>query len=178
MHFQKLALAASLAVLLSACATTPALMPGATSEEDIAAILMANDEGEVAQGQAAVSRATSDEVRQFAQMLVTDHSAGLTAARDFFNREGVNPATGNAIAETLRANSETSIGNLGTYNGAAFDRAFMQLQVDAHSWAVNTVDTAFLPSARTPEMRSMLQAKRASLAAHLDRARQILNGLR
>ena len=178
MHYQRLALAASLAVLLSACATTTAPMPGATSEEDIAAILMANDEGEIAQGQAASTRATSEEVRSFAQMLVTDHSAGLAAARDFFNREGVNPTTGNAIAETLRANSQTSITNLGTYSGAAFDRAFMQLQVDAHSWALNTGDTAFLPSARTPEMRSMLQAKRASLAAHLERARQILAGLR
>ena len=178
MHYQRLALAASLAVLLSACTTTMAPIPGATSEEDMAAILMTNDEAEIAQGQAASTRATREEVRSFAQMLVTDHTAGLANMRDFFNREGVNAATGNAIAETLRANSQTSITNLGTYTGADFDRAFMQHQVDAHSWALNTVETAFLPSARTPEMRSMLTAKRAALAAHLDRARQILSGLR
>jgi putative membrane protein len=180
MHYQRLALAASLAILLSACATAPAAMdplPGATPEGEIAAIVATAHEGEIQQGQAAAGRATSEDVRAFAQMLVTDHTAALNNARDTFNRAGINSADNN-IATTLRANSQTTVTNLGTYSGAAFDRVFMQFQVDQHAWLLDALDTALIPSARTPELRTLLQAQRASVANHLERARQIHGGLR
>jgi hypothetical protein len=36
---------------------------------------------------------------------------------------------------------------------------------------------ALIPSARTPELRTLLQTQRASVAAHLEHARRILGGL-
>ncbi len=170
---------ALLAVLLSACATTTdtATMPvGGTPEGEIAAIMTAANEGEIAQGQAASGRATNADVRAFAQMMVADHTAALNAARDTFNRAGVNP-TDNNITATLRANSQTTITNLNTYSGAAFDRTYMQTQVDLHSWLLNALDTALIPSAVTPELRTLLQTQRGSVATHLERARTILGRL-
>jgi putative membrane protein len=169
------------ALVLSACATTTTdtamdTMPGATSEGDIAAIVTAANEGEIQQGNAAASRATSSAVRGFAQMMVTDHTNALNTARDTFNRTAIN-ATDNNISSTLRANSQTTVTNLATYSGTRFDRMYMQTQVDLHAWLLRQLDNALIPSARTPELRTLLQTQRGSVAAHLEQARTILNGL-
>lgn len=182
MLHKQLPLLASLALLLSACAMNTGnqrmdLGPDATPEGDIAAIVMAANQGEVEQGQAASTRATSSAVRSFAQMMVTDHTNAINMGRDTFNRAGVNPATGNMIATTLQDNSRLTVTNLATYQGAAFDRMYMQTQVDLHDWLLRALDTALIPSAQTPELRTMLTTQRGSVAMHLEQARTILNGL-
>ncbi|HET7435541.1 MAG TPA: DUF4142 domain-containing protein [Thermoanaerobaculia bacterium] len=165
------------AMLLAACATTTdmATMPGALPSSDIAGIVTTANEGEIAQGQAASSRATSGDVRAFAQMMVSDHTSALNTARDTFSRNNITPGD-NDTTQTLRANSQRTITNLATYKGAAFDRAYMQSQVDLHQWLLNSLDTALIPSARG-EVLTLLQTQRAAVATHLDRARQILSGL-
>ncbi len=165
--------------LTAACATTPPapmMPPGATPEGEIAAIVIAANEGEVQQGNAASSRATSADVRSFAQMMVTDHTNALSTARDTFNRTAITPSD-DSISNTLRANSQTTVTNLATYSGNAYDRAYMQAQVDLHSWLLRQLDAALIPSAITPEVRTLLQTQRGAVAGHLDRARTILNGL-
>ncbi|HEY0157266.1 MAG TPA: DUF4142 domain-containing protein [Thermoanaerobaculia bacterium] len=176
---KRLSLLAILVLMLSACATTTDTMEpraGATPEGDIAAIVTAANEGEIQQGQAASTRATNADVRAFAQMMVADHTAALNTARDTFNRAGIN-ASDNTIANTLRASSQTTVTNLNTYSGADFDRAYMRTQVDLHAWLLNVLDVSLIPSAVTPELRTLLQTQRASVAAHLDQARGILSRL-
>jgi putative membrane protein len=152
-----------------------AAMPGALPASDVAGIVATANEGEIQQGQAAAPKATSAEVRAFAQMMVSDHTAALTAARDTFARNNVTPSE-NDTTRTLREGSQRTIANLATYNGAAFDRMYMQSQVDLHQWLLTTMDTVLIPSSRG-EMRTLLETQRASVASHLERARQIRAGL-
>ncbi|HYH09483.1 MAG TPA: DUF4142 domain-containing protein [Thermoanaerobaculia bacterium] len=169
-----------LVLIATACATTDTLsdpMPGAQPETDIAGIVTAANEGEVQQGNAASARATSADVVAFAQMMVADHTAALNNGREVFARNNITPAE-NETTRALRANSQLTVTNLATYSGTAFDRTYMQTQVDLHQWLLSTLDTALIPSARTPELRTLLQTQRASVAAHLERARQILGSLR
>jgi hypothetical protein len=72
--------------------------------------------------------------------------------------------------------SRGTITNLGTYSGAAFDRAYMQSQVDLHQWLLTAMDTSLIPST-SGSARTLLETQRASVAAHLDQARRILNTL-
>ncbi|HYC58991.1 MAG TPA: DUF4142 domain-containing protein [Thermoanaerobaculia bacterium] len=176
---KKLPLLLSLVVLASACTTMDPPMtaaPGALPDADIAGIVTAANEGEVQQGNAASARATSADVRSFAQMMVTDHTAALNTARDTFSRNGITPAE-NYTTRKLRDNSQLTVTNLATYSGAAFDRTYMQTQVDLHQWLLTTLDQALIPSAANAEVRSLLQTQRASVAAHLERARSIRAGL-
>jgi putative membrane protein len=177
---QKRVLLLALPMLLAACAmntaTNMATMPNATPEPEIAALVTVANEGEVQQGQAASSRATNADVRAFAQMMVTDHTNALATARDTFNRTAITPAD-NSISNTLRENSATTVRNLETYTGAAYDRMYMRTQVDLHSWLLRQLDNNLIPSARTPELRTLLQTQRGAVAAHLDRAQSILSGL-
>jgi putative membrane protein len=169
-----------LVVLLAACGTTSSTMmqtiPGAMPDADVAGIVTAANEGEVQQGSAASSRATSGDVRSFAQMMVADHTAALNTARDMLSRNNTTPAE-NETSRGLRDNSQRTITNLATYSGAAFDREYMQTQVNLHQWLLTTLDTVLIPSARNADMKALLITQRGSVAAHLERARSIRAGL-
>lgn len=169
----RLVIAASLLLFTAACATTtgPAMMP----ESDIAAIVVAANEGEVAQGNVAASRATNAEVRAFGQMMVADHTQALNMGREVFARRGVTP-TDNATSQQLRSNSQTTVANLGRWSGRDFDRRYMQSQVDLHQWLLTNLDQLLIPSSRG-ETRQLLTTQRASVAQHLERARAILGAL-
>lgn len=168
-------LMAAAILMLAACTTmhdANAPMAGALPESDIAAIVATANEGEIQQGNTASSRATSSEVRSFAQMMVTDHTRALEEGRAVFAARGISPAE-NDTSRTLRENSQRTVTNLATYTGAAFDRAYMRSQVDLHQWLLTSLDTVLIPSARTPEVRTLLQNQRGSVAAHLEQARAI-----
>lgn len=172
-------------VAFAACATYDpnmsssgtAGMPGGArmSASDIAAIVTAANEGEVQQGQAAAARAASSAVRDFANMMVSDHTNALSTARGVFERNGIAP-NDNDTSRTLRSNSQAAVAALNTYSGAAFDRTYMQSQVDLHQWLLTQLDNVLIPSSRG-DLRTLLTAQRAAVAAHLDRARTILGSL-
>lgn len=169
-----------LLLLFAACATTTtdtmATGPGAHPAGDVAGIVLAANEGEIAQGNAAAGQATSAEVRSFAQMMVTDHTNALNMARDTFSRHNMTPGETD-ITRALRTNSDRTVTNLATYRGRDFDRTYMQTQVNLHQWLLTTLDTALIPSAPNADVRSLLQTQRGSVAAHLEQARAILGRL-
>lgn len=170
----RLASVASLLLLLTtACATTTA--PGMMPESDIAAIVVAANEGEIEQGNVAASRATNADVRAFGQMMVADHTQALNMGREVFARRGVTPAD-NTTSQQLRTNSRTTVENLNRWTGRDFDRRYMQSQVDLHQWLLTNLDQLLIPSSRG-ETRQLLTTQRASVAQHLERARSILGAL-
>ena len=146
------------------------------SDSDIAAIVTAANQGEIDQANAALTKASSSAVRDFAQMMITDHTNALSAAQSLFSNRNITP-TDNSTSNSLKSGSQQTISALNTYSGAAFDRTYMQAQVDAHQWLLNTMDSTLIPSASSSALRNLLQTQRGTVSAHLDRARQVLQGL-
>jgi putative membrane protein len=174
---RKTTMIAVLALFAGACATTDMnTMPGGLPQSDIAGIVMAANEGEIQQGNAASQRASSAAVRSFAQMMVADHTNALNEGRDVFGRVGVTPGE-NETSRRLRNDSQRTVTNLNTYSGAAFDRAYVQTQVNLHQWLLDTLDSTLIPSASSTEVRALLQKQRGSVATHLDHARRLLGSL-
>ena len=150
---------------------------GRITDADNAGIAATANEGEIAQGNAAVARATSPEVRAFAQMMVTDHTAALNEGRALFQRNNITPAQ-NEITAMLRDTSARTVTNLNTYSGAEFDRTYIQSQIDVHTWLLTNLDALMIPSASNGDLRRFLQTQRSSVAAHLEHARRIQQTLR
>ncbi|HJQ39858.1 MAG TPA: DUF4142 domain-containing protein [Thermoanaerobaculia bacterium] len=151
------------------------VMPGRMAANDIAGIVSTANEGEVQQGQAALTAASSAEVREFAQMMVNDHTSALSKARDVFARNGITPADNDTV-RNLRDTGQRTVTNLSSYRGASFDRTYMQSQIDMHQWLLTNMDTVLIPSARG-DVRSLLEEMRGSVASHLEHARQIMGRL-
>lgn len=168
-------------LLMAACSmntmTSSSSMPGTMgariSDADIAAIVTNASQGEIDQGQAASTKASSDDVRAFARMMVTDHTNALNQARDLFSRRSITANTSNDIAMNLQTNGQQTISALNTYSGSAFDRQYIQSQIDVHQWLLNSLDNTLIPSASNRQLRDFLQTQRTAVSMHLDRARQI-----
>ena len=152
-------------------------MPGmALTGPDVAGILTMANQGEIDAGQLASTKAVSPAVRDFANMMVRDHTGALSDARATFDRSHLVPNASNTTAMALQDLSKRTRRSLDQYAGSSFDRAYMQSQVDMHSWLLNQIDASLLPSSRG-DLRTLLTNQRAAVAAHLDRARTILNSL-
>jgi putative membrane protein len=162
--------------------TSSSTMPGSNgmtfNDNDIAGILSNANQGEIDEGQTAVSKANSADVRAFAQMMITDHTNNLNQARSLFDRINVTPNTSNDIASTLQSGARQTVSALNTYTGTDFDRQYIQSQIDTHQWLLTTLDNALIPSARNRQMRDFLKTTRGAVSMHLDRARQIQSNLR
>jgi len=149
--------------------------PGRMAANDIAGILTTANQGEIDQANAALAKTTNADVRAFARMMVTDHTNAMNDARDVFTRNGITPGD-NATTNELKANGQRSTMNLDAYHGAAFDRAYMQAQIDMHQWLLTNLDSLLIPSSRG-ELRTLLESTRATVSSHLDKAREVLGKL-
>ena len=146
--------------------------PGIT-DADIAQILTTANQGEIDQSNAALSKASSADVRAFAQMMVNDHTTALNSLTSLLSSRNITASTSNDVASTLQSGSRQTISNLNTYNGADFDRQYINAMVDAHQWLLAQLDNSIIPSIRDRRLRDLVQTQRGTVAMHLDRARQI-----
>lgn len=164
---------APLTLLFISCGSMSTTTP--LPANDIAGILATANQGEIDQANAALSKATNADVRAFAQMMVTDHTNAANTARDVFSRNGITPSD-NATTNELKTNGQHSTMNLSAYSGAAFDRAYLQAQIDMHQWLLTNLDSLLIPSARG-ELRTLLESTRGTVSSHLDKARELLGRL-
>jgi putative membrane protein len=147
---------------------------GMMEAPDIAAVMTVANMGEIEQAQAATPRLSTQAARDFAGMMIADHSTALQEAQALFSAENIIPRQSNPAAKMLRQQSDGIVASLNR-NGTA-DRQYMQSQVDVHQQLLTMIDTQLIPAARG-DLLALLQKQRASVAAHLDHARQILTGL-
>ena len=155
-----------------ATATTDTMSTGGEflTDGDIVQIVSLVNRGEVDQARLAQTRASSADVREFAQMMITDHQN----AQSQLEQDNIPDAAGGGeTARLLEASAAATVAALRTYTGATFDRAYMQSQVDQHRWTLNALDQSLVPGARDGDLRGQLLAIRASVAAHLARAQQL-----
>lgn len=166
----------SLAVLLGGCATNNGANVGSMNDREIFAVVREANQGEVQHGQLATQRATAASVRQFAQMMIADHTAALQRLETISGRVGVTAAD-TSLSTDLRNNAARTTNVLESLRGAEFDRLYMRSQIEMHQWLLTSIDTSFLTAAGSRPLREELRTMRASVAAHLDQARQIAGTL-
>lgn len=169
-------------LVLAGCATYDPMTSASTfpvassSDAEIGGLVTTIHQGEIDQGNTALTKASSSAVRELAQRMVNDHSTALSNARDAFNRLNVTPVM-NAAAVDLQNGVRQTITALNTYSGSDFDRQYTQAMVNQHEWVLNTIDTVLLPAAQSPDVRTLLNNQRNSVVNHLEHARRVLAGL-
>jgi putative membrane protein len=141
---------------------------------DIAGIMTVANMGEVQQAQAALPNLTTSPARDFAEMMINEHTNALNEARTVFAANSIVPRESNPNAVSLRGQSDRLVTSL--RSGSSVDRMYMQAQVDVHQKLLNMLDTQLIPASRG-DLLDLLQKQRTSVAMHLDRARQIVGGL-
>ncbi len=144
----------------------------APTDPQIAAIVVTANQVDIDAGKLAKSRSSSGEVREFADLMVKDHSGVNQAATDLVHKLHVTPED-NATSQSLQHGGQQNLANLRSLSGTAFDRAYVDHEVAYHQAVLDAVDKTLIPSSRNAELKALLVKVRPAFAAHLQHAKQL-----
>jgi putative membrane protein len=152
-----------------------ALAQGVTDPQ-IAAIVVTANQVDIDAGKLAATRATSADVRKFAQQMVTDHSGVNKQATELVTRLKVTPED-NATSQSLKTGGEKNVASLKGLNGAAFDKAYVDHEVVYHEQVLQALDKTLIPGAKNAELKALLVKVRPAFVAHLEHAKHVQSSL-
>jgi putative membrane protein len=172
MRFRQAALSA---VLVLAFGTASADGPAPTDPQ-IAAIVVTANQVDIDAGHFAKDRSSSKEVRDFAQLMITDHTGVNQAASDLVKKLKVTPED-NPTAQSLKKGGDVNLAKLKTLKGQEFDRAYVAHEVAYHQAVLDALDDTLIPNAKNAELKGLMVKVRPAFVAHLEHARQLQSKL-
>ncbi|MGE5465855.1 MAG: DUF4142 domain-containing protein [Ignavibacteria bacterium] len=167
---------------ISAAMVALLLMAGIAIAQDkpndaqIAEILTTANQADIDAGKLAQSKGTDKEVKSFGQEMVTDHTASNNSAAQLVKKLNVKPEQ-SGTSKKLKSGAEDNMKKLQGLSGPAFDKAYIDHEVDFHQTVLDAIDKTLLPSASNPELKSAITSTRPVIAAHLARAKSIQSKL-
>ena len=164
-HFKlSLALAAG---IFAASATAQA-----PSDPQIVGIVVTANQIDINYGNLARKQSTNQQVREFAQQMVNDHSALQKSVFALGAKLHVTPADSDTRASLKKQATET-MAHLKTLHGAAFDKAYIDNEVAYHKAVIDAVSKVLIPNAKYAELKSALQGAAPLFQGHLEHAEHI-----
>jgi putative membrane protein len=163
------------AATVPAPAPAPTPAPAAASkltDPQIAAIVVVANQVDIDAGKLALEKSKNDEVKKFAERMITDHSAVLEAAGDLVAKLGVTPEETDASKQLAAGGAETRA-KLQALDGDAFDRAYVDNEVAYHEAVIGVLKTQLIPAATNPELAKTLVSVQPAFDAHLAHAKQV-----
>lgn len=127
-------------------------------------------------GEIAQRRGSNEAVRQFAERMITDHTAVNEQAAELASRLGVT-LEDNAVSRSLREGAEAAKRTLGAAPRDAFDVAYMDREVEYHRAVLQALDETLIPNTQNGELRALLEQARGAVAAHLAHAEELRGSL-
>lgn len=148
----------------------------ALTDPQIAAIVVAANQVDIDAGNLALKKTKNDEVKKFAQQMVTDHTAVNKSATDLVTKLKVTPEETDASKGLVSGGADTRA-SLEKLDGEAFDKAYVDNEVAYHKAVMETLDTKLIPSAQNAELKSTLTSVKPAFQAHLDHAMMLQSKL-
>jgi putative membrane protein len=146
------------------------------TDAQIAQIVVTANQVDIDTGKLAQSRAQSQEVRDFGQRMVTDHSGVNKSAVELVTRLHVTPEP-NDTSKSLQKGGDDSLAALKKLSGAAFDKAYVDHEVTYHQAVLDAVDQTLIPNAQNAELKALLVKVRPAFVAHLEHAKHLQTSL-
>jgi putative membrane protein len=142
------------------------------SDPQIATVALTAHQIDIERGKLAQKKATSPEVKQFADQMVNDHSQGQTEVLALAKKLNVKTEESD-VTKGLKAEAADKMLLLKALGGAAFDKAYVDAEVAYHQGVVDAIDKALIPGARNAELKAALQNTRPTIAGHLQHAKNL-----
>jgi putative membrane protein len=146
------------------------------SDPQIAGIVVAANQIDVDAGKLAKSRSKNKEVQDFAQRMITDHTAVNKQASALVTKLKVKPEESDT-SRSLKAAAKKTMAKLEGLKGAQFDKAYADNEVAYHQQVLDAIDKVLIPSAQNAELKDLITKVRPAIAAHLDHAKMMASSL-
>lgn len=119
---------------------------------------------EVQLGNLALQKASSQSVKDFAQMMITDHSKANDELKDVASGDNI------TIPSSVSSDHQDDIDKLSNLSGTDFDKAYMDLMVKDHQKDVDTFEEAS-KNVTDPQLKSWIDKTLPTLRHHLEVAK-------
>ena len=137
--------------------------------QDYASMAAASDMYEIESAQLAMEKTQNAQIRELAQMIVTDHQAATAALRTAAAQ--AQPAI--TVTPQLNAEQQANMEALRAATGDAFERLYLQQQVQAHEKALAML-RAYAQNGDVAQLREHASNTAAPVERHLERARELM----
>ena len=142
------------------------------TDPQIAAIFDTANQIDIDAGKLAKSTSQSKDVQQFAQQMITDHSAVNKSASELVTKLNVMPELSTTSGK-LQKEGDDNLAALKKLQGHAFDKAYIDPEVKYHEAVIKMLDKTLIPGARNAELKALLVKVRPAFEAHLEHARKL-----
>ena len=173
MNPSKLAVALAASLFLVAASAQD---KGGPSDPQIAGIVVTANAIDIDAGKLAKSHTKNKQVSEFAQLMITDHTAVNKQAGALAKKLGVKPED-SPTSQSLKTGAAENTKNLKGLKGAGFDKAYVDHEVAYHQQVLDAIDKVLIPSAQNAELKDLIVKVRPAIAAHLDHAKMIQSDL-
>jgi putative membrane protein len=155
------ATSASPAAVAFPVATAPV---AAMSDAQILGFVDQVNRAEIEAGKLALTKTTSVAVRNFANMLVTDHEKAMAADKSFAAKQNITIAVD---PDTSMAHShDAEMVKLHGLSGKDFDQEFAKAMADGHKSVIDKFNSDLIPDATTAALKAHLRAILPTLEKH------------
>jgi len=139
------------------------------SDGAIAGVISESHKFEIAQAMIARKLARTQEVKDFAQAMISSHSQANRRLSALLTRLRIKMEP-TRVSSMIRGHSSLVSTYLSQQSATEFDRAFMDSQVKMHRFSLRILDEQLIPKVRNKELKEELQRVRAEVVSHLDHA--------
>lgn len=178
------ALAAGLALAMISMATAPNLAVArdaattatapqtASGDSEALSLLSVVNTHEIEAAGLAESKDVDDDTRDYAKMLIADHSANLKKVTELSQLTRT-PIGETPAATALKEQTSAERARLATLDGKAFRTAYLDAMIEGHASVLSTIDTRLLPGASDLAISQHLRQTRESVGRHLEQAKKL-----
>lgn len=147
----------------------------ALDDATIVAIFDAANTADIETGALGAKKATTQQIRDYAAMLVTAHTSVRQQGRDLAKRLGVTPTP--PKDDPAVAQHAAAMKKLRALSGKAFDRAFLEHEIAYHKAVIAAVQTTLLPAIQNADVRALVVKVAPVFVQHQGAAEQLLAGM-
>jgi putative membrane protein len=160
----------ALCAIIAVCSSPPfAVAQSVTEPEEFAEIAASSNMFEIESSLLALQQPVSDEVQQFAQHMIDDHTAAGEKMKAAAQQDGISPP------EAMVEKQQAQLQELQSAEADAFEQAYVSAQVKAHDEAVALFE-AFSQNGEESALRSFAAETLPTLQEHQTEADALTQG--
>jgi putative membrane protein len=157
--------------------SSPSIAANSLSDVEIAHAAYSADDLDIAYAKIALEKSKTPAIREFAELMVKDHTAANQAALALVKKLGVTPKD-NAFSQTLIKNGEAKKTELRALSGGAFDKAYAQNELAYHQVVVKTVAEQWIPTIQNAEFKKFMTDANEIFKVHMAHAQHMVDSLK
>ena len=148
----------------------------APTDPQIVAIVQTANRIDISQAHLALRKSNNPQVKEFANQMISDHTALEKSVSDLASKLGVKEEPSDTASQLKQQAVEESR-KLASLKGKDFDREYASHEVAYHQAVINAATSTLIPNAKNAELKSALEGAAPLLQGHLQHAQQLQQSL-